>query len=29
MFEDPVVHESINVMNAVTVDAFEVIVVYT
>eukprot|EP00955_Chlamydomonas_euryale_P005759 60991-Chlamydomonas_euryale.AAC.3 len=29
MFEDPVQHESICVMNAVTVDAFEVIVVYT
>lgn len=29
MFEDPVLHESISVMNAVTVDAFEVIVVYT
>lgn len=29
MFEDPVAHESITVMNAVTVDAFEVVVVYT
>mmetsp|Transcript_75316 Transcript_75316/g.166406 ORF Transcript_75316/g.166406 Transcript_75316/m.166406 type:complete len:534 (-) Transcript_75316:255-1856(-) len=29
LFEDPVLHESITVMNAVTVDAFEVIVVYT
>ncbi|GAX79429.1 hypothetical protein CEUSTIGMA_g6870.t1 [Chlamydomonas eustigma] len=29
MFEDPIVHESIAVMNAVTVDAFEVIVVYS
>ncbi len=29
LFEDPVIHESINVMNAVTVDAFEVIVVYS
>lgn len=29
LFEDPVVHESIMVMNAVTVDAFEVIIVYT
>eukprot|EP00798_Chlamydomonas_sp_ICE-L_P024146 gene24146-9732_t len=29
MFEDPVRHESLEVMNAVTVDAFEVIVVYS